>query len=222
MDYHILLVEDDKKLREAIQDYFTAKGCHMTCLAGGAEAVAAMKENEYQAVLLDVMIPRGDGFELCRRIRKSCETPVLFVTAKTEEEDQLKGFALGADDYVTKPFSLPVLYAKVMALINRVEGTVVDSIIHSGGVSLDLQTMEAWVNGNKLELPPRELKLLHFLMMHKNRIFSREQLLDRLWGPDFVGGERVVDSHVRKLRKALGESGNFIRTVQKMGYKWEA
>ena len=171
----------------------------------------------YHLILLDVMIPGVNGFDVCRRIRKDCDVPVIFITARVMEEDMLNGYALGADDYVTKPFSLPVLYAKAMALTGRVQG--INAFVELGGLKADIRSRSVQKGGEIIPLPPKEYEMLLFLMQNPGRVYSREQLLIRFWGYDFDGNERVVDNHIKKLRKAIGSCGCTIETVRKFGYR---
>ena len=156
------------------------------------------------------MIPGVNGFDVCRRIRKDCDVPVIFITARVMEEDMLNGYALGADDYVTKPFSLPVLYAKAMALTGRVQG--INAFVELGGLKADIRSRSVQKGGEIIPLPPKEYEMLLFLMQNPGRVYSREQLLIRFWGYDFDGNERVVDNHIKKLRKAIGSCGCTIET----------
>ncbi|MDF2540915.1 MAG: response regulator transcription factor [Herbinix sp.] len=221
MTNQILLVEDDLKLQEIVSDYFISKGCDITCVSGGIDAMNVISQHEFHLILLDIMLPRGNGYDVCKEIRKTRDIPIIFVTAKSEEEDQLNGFSLGADDYVIKPFSLPVLYAKVIALINRTHGQVLSPNVKVGNIEVDINQRILYIHNKKVVVPPKEYDLLLFLIMNKTRIFTREQLLIRFWGYDFDGSDRVVDSHIKKLRKALGPCASYIKTILKVGYKLE-
>lgn len=217
----LLMIEDDRLLQEVVTDYFESKGWQADTAGDGETALEKMEVSHYHLLLLDVMLPGMNGFTVCRRIREKSDVPVIFITARVLEEDELNGYAMGADDYVTKPFSLPVLYAKAMALMGRVRGRQPDRRIRCGKVEVDIRTREVWVQGKLCSLPPKEYDILLFFMENPNRIFSREQLLIRFWGYDFDGNERVVDNHIKKLRKALGDCGCMIRTVRKSGYRME-
>lgn len=215
----ILLAEDDRRLQTIIRDYFQAKGQAVVC-ADGEQALAAFGQEVFDAVLLDVMMPRLDGFAAGQALRRQSQVPILFLTARVQEEDQLRGFALGADDYITKPFSLPVLYAKVEALVRRANGQT-DDILTAGRVQVDTAKRQAFVDGRPISLAPKVYDLLLCLLRQKGRIFSREQLLDGVWGLDHDGSDRVVDNHIKKLRKALGPCAGYIRTVTGIGYGLE-
>ena len=222
MTYRILLVEDDAQIREIIEDCFSAGGEGMLTLVtagdGRTGAVLAAR-SEFDLVMLDIMLPGTDGFTLCREIRRHSDVPVLFLTARSREEDVLHGYALGCDDYIVKPFSPAALRAKVLALLRRSKGTVTGQVLVCGAIRLELRTMSVTVGDRPVMLPPKEMALLQFLMEHKNWVVTREMLLDRIWGMDFLGSDRVVDTHIKKLRRALGSAGGQIRTVVSMGYK---
>lgn len=217
MELRLLIVEDDRLIAEAAADYFTGKGWFVQTTEDGLQALELLKVRCFHLVLLDVMISGLDGFNVCRQIRKDCDVPIIFITAHVLEEDKLNGYSLGADDYVTKPFSLPVLYAKAMALTGRVQG--INSAAELAGLKIDVRSHKVFKNGELLPLPPKEYEMLLFFMQNPGRIFSREQLLIRFWGYDFDGNERVVDNHIKKLRKAVGSCGCTIETVRKFGYR---
>lgn len=221
MGMRILIVEDDRLLAEAVNDYFSAKGWQAEEAHDGNSALEMAVSGSWQMILLDVMLPGMDGFSVCRRIRETSDVPVFFITARVLEEDELNGYAVGADDYVTKPFSLPVLYAKVMAMMGRIRGERPEDRIQRGNVEVDLQTRKVFVCGKEQSLPPKEFEILLFFLENLNRTFTRAQLLIRFWGYDFDGNERVVDNHIKKLRKALAGSSCVIRTVRKTGYRME-
>lgn len=221
MEWKLLIVEDDPLMQEAAADYFTGKGWRVTSADNGEDALELLSQNSFHLVLLDVMMPGMNGFSVCREIRKNSDVPVIFITARVMEEDELNGYSLGADDYVTKPFSLPVLHAKAEALLNRISGGSPEKRFRAGTLEVDLHTHEVWNQGRPLCLPPREYELLVFFLENPGRIYSREQLLIRFWGYDFDGNERVVDNHIKKLRKAIGVCGCAIQTVRKSGYRME-
>lgn len=216
----LLLAEDDRRLQVIISDYFKAKGQSVVCADDGEQALAMFGQGDYDAVLLDVMMPRLDGFAAGQALRRQSQVPILFLTARVQEEDQLQGFALGADDYITKPFSLPILYAKVEALVRRANGQT-DGTLAAGRVRMDTAKRQAFVDGQLIALTPKMYDLLLCLLRQKGRIFSREQLLDGIWGLDHDGSDRVVDNHIKKLRKALGPCAGYICTVTGVGYGLE-
>jgi DNA-binding response OmpR family regulator len=224
MVFKLLLVEDDAEIREIITDYFREKSdgtINIDTAETGDEGLDKYLEAEYDLVLLDVMLPEIDGFAICRELRKNSDVPIIFITARHQENDRLYGYHLGCDDYIAKPFSLAELYAKVMALLKRARGMVIDEVMTVGRIKLDPYRCTVFVNEAEVILAPLEFGLLKILMENQGKAVSRESLLLRLWGYDFDGNDRVVDNHVRKLRKALGNSAAQIKTVFKMGYKLE-
>ena len=221
MELRLLIVEDDRLLAEAVSDYFTAKGWKTKIVYNGKDAAERAVNGSWQMILLDVMLPGQDGFSVCRKIREQTDTPIFFITARVMEEDELNGYAAGADDYITKPFSLPVLYAKVMAMTGRVRGSSLADLVVKGSVTVNLRTRSVTVRGLDCPLAPKEYEMLLLFLKNPNRIFTREQLLVRLWGYDFEGNERVVDNHIKKLRKALEGSTCQIHTVRNAGYRME-
>ena len=200
MNHKILIVEDEPKLREVLCDFFSSKGEDPFEAQDGMEALALIEEQEFDAVLLDIMMPKLDGLSVCRAVRKNNDVPIVFLTALSDEEDKLMGYELGADDYVTKPFTMSVLYAKLMALIKRNQRNV--------------------LAGDRT-LTPKEFALLRCLMQNKNMVMSREQLLIKCWGYDYDGESRAVDTHIKRLREKLGDAADCIKTVIKAGYRLE-
>lgn len=220
----ILLAEDERDMREVLCDYFTAKsGGELTMISApdGNTALHLIETQPFDLLLLDIMLPGTDGFALCRAAREQGEAPVLFVTAREDEQDKLHGYGLGADDYVVKPFSLAVLYAKVQALLRRVRGLNAGDLLTADGISLDPARGTVTAGGRPINLPPKEFALLRVLMERRNRVLTRDELLNLAWGWDFDGSDRVVDSHIKKLRRALGTHADCIKTVVKRGYKLE-
>ena len=221
MKLKILIVEDDLLLAEAVSDFFEGKGWEAEQVHDGMTAVEKTEAASYQMILLDVMLPGMNGFEVCRKIRQNSDIPIFFITARVLEEDELAGYAAGADDYITKPFSLPVLYAKIMAMMARLRGGRPMEKLKKGEVEMDLRTGQVMISGQKCSLPPKEYELLRFFLENPDRIFTRDQLLTRFWGYDFEGNERVVDNHIKKLRRFLQGSRCMIQTVRKTGYRME-
>lgn len=228
MEYSILLAEDDPQIREIITDYFSEKdggSLHLVCAPDGTAALELLRTQSFDLVMLDVMMPEIDGFSLCRELRASkngataADVPLLFLTARAREEDLLYGYALGCDDYIVKPFRLAELYAKCGALLRRATGALLNAELVCGGIRMNLHTLAVTANGNPVELAPKEFAVLRFLMEHKNWVISRDLLLDRVWGADYFGSDRVVDNHIKKLRRALGDAGAQIRTVISKGYR---
>ena len=219
MDYKILIVEDEKSLREVLCDFFLSRGDQPMAASNGMEALEYLEEGEFDAVLLDIMMPELDGFGVCRAVRRNRDVPIIFLTALSDEDDKLKGYELGADDYVTKPFSMLVLYAKVSALIKRRRGNMLTSdVLEAGPLTLRISSRKAYAAGTELSLTPKEYTLLECLIRNRNMVLSREQLLVKCWGYDYDGDVRAVDTHIRRLREKLGDYADLIKTVVKAGY----
>lgn len=217
--YNLLIAEDEPKQRLIIRDYFQKRDFHVTEAANGTEALEQVKKREFDIVLLDVMMPGLDGFSVCRAIRREKDMPVIFLTARIAEEDQLAGYQAQADDYVTKPFSLPVLHAKVCALLHRQKGDFSHrNRLSCGEILVDTDTRTVTAEGQEIPLTPKVYALLVYLMSNKNRILTREQILDRVWGQDVFCYDRVVDTTIKKLRKALGNQAGCIQTIIGVGY----
>ncbi len=222
MKSKILIVEDEAKLREVLCDYFISKGDQPFEAPNGVCALELLQEYEFDAVLLDIMMPGLDGLSVCRAVRRENDVPIIFLTALSDEEDKLLGYELGADDYVTKPFSLSVLYAKVMALIKRNQRKVLaGDRMESGGVTLEQSTRRVFAGKREVALTPKEFALLRCLMENRGLVLSREQLLVKCWGYDYEGESRAVDTHIKRLREKLGDYAGSIKTVIKAGYRWE-
>ena len=222
--YRILLVEDDKNIQNLISNYFTKKekeNFSVDIASDGQTGLEKAYENNYDLLLLDVMLPGVDGFEICREMRKSSDDPIMFITARSDESDILNGYAIGCDDYVVKPFPLPVLYEKANALIKRSKGLVRSKIFTTGDLSLNPNNGMVISSGAEVRLTAREYGILKVLIENKGRIISREQLMDMVWGYNSGTDERVLDTHMRNLRKALGANGKLIKTVIRRGYRIE-
>lgn len=220
--YRILIAEDEPRLLAVLCDYFRSRGDEPVPASDGAQALEIAREQEFDGVLLDIMMPRLDGLSVCRAIRRSSDLPIIFLTALSDEEDKLIGYELGADDYITKPFSMAVLYAKLTALINRSRGSIrTGNRLSAGTIELELSSRQVWVDGSSVALTPKEYALLECLMRNKNMVLSREQLLVKCWGYDYEGEARAVDTHIRRLRDKLGSAATLIKTVIKAGYVLE-
>ena len=220
----ILLAEDERDMREVLCDYFTAKsGGELTMISApdGNTALHLIETQPFDLLLLDIMLPGTDGFALCRAAREQGDAPVLFVTAREDEQDKLYGYDQGADEYVVKPFSLAVLYAKAQALLRRSRGMTAAEVLRAGALELNPARGTVTADGQRIDLPPKEFALLRALMERKNRVLTRDELLDLAWGWDYDGTDRVIDGHIKKLRRALGKHADCIKTVVKRGYKLE-
>ena len=222
MQQTILIAEDEPRLLAVLCDYFRSRGDLPIPAKDGLEALALTEDGEFDAVVLDIMMPGLDGLSVCRALRRKSDVPIIFLTALSDEDDKLMGYALGADDYITKPFSMAVLYAKVTALVNRSRGNVLTSDqLTAGSIRLVLSSQTVCVDGEPVALTPKEYSLLLCLLRSRNTVMSREQLLVKCWGYDYEGEARAVDTHIRRLREKLGDAGSMIKTVIKAGYKLE-
>lgn len=215
----ILLAEDNDNLRELITDFLSGHGFEVDAAADGEEAWEAIQTNSYQLILLDVMMPGMDGFTLCRKIRERESVPVLFLTARVLEEDQLRGYKLGADDYILKPFSLRVLLAKCQAVLERYRCGMQSG--RQSGLWKNEERQQFFCDGQPVELQSLDYRLLSYFFQNPDRILTREQIILKLWGYEYAGNDRAVDTHVKNVRKALGSYGNCIRTIVKKGYVFD-
>jgi DNA-binding response OmpR family regulator len=222
--YKILLVEDDPNIQEMICDYFSQKSLgklKIDSAYDGETGVELAYETSYDLLMLDVMLPELDGFEICREVRRESDVPIMFITARAAQEDMLRGYALGCDDYIVKPFPLPVLYEKVRALIKRSKGLIRSPLLRSGTLSLNPNNGVVISSGGELSLTAKEYALLKILLENKGAVVTRNALVKALWGYDTDIDERALDSHIKNLRKSLGENAGLIKTVVKRGYKLE-
>lgn len=216
---NILVVEDDQDIQELLREFLREAGYAVTVAGDGVEAIDLFAKKQYDIILLDIMLPKIDGFGVCELIRRQSQVPIIMLTALGGEEEQIRGFDLQVDDYIIKPFSMPILIRKIAAVLRRSgqrqeEGL---GIIAYQNLVLDLDNYSATVGGTAYELTQREFEVLRELLTHQGRILTRQNLLDRLWRYDFYGDERVVDTHIKNLRKKLGI--DFIQTVRGVGYK---
>lgn len=217
----ILIVEDAKELLSLVADFFESKGSFdVDTASDGDTALNLIGSNDYDIAILDIMLPGASGFDVCKALRSKSKCPIVFLTALANESNILKGYEIGADEYMVKPFSLKVLYAKCLALLNRTDtGLQKDIVIECSGIRLYPLRMEVEAEGRKIVLAPKEYFLLKVLMENKGMVLGRERLLDLVWGIGFDGSDRVVDNHIKKLRKNLGKPGEAIKTVIGGGYK---
>ena len=221
----ILVVDDEAGIREMIKEYFAPEGYIIDQAANGIEALELFAKSRYSLVILDIMMPKMDGWTVCREIRKSSQTPVIMLSARGEEYDKLFGFELGVDDYMVKPFSPRELLARSRAVIRRSQSPGQKSIkntVEFDGLKINFDSRNVTINGKPVTLTPKEYELLSFFAENSSRVFSRQQLLSEVWGYDFFGDVRTVDTHIKMLRESLGEYRKFIVTVWGTGYKFEA
>lgn len=217
----ILVVEDEDILREVITDYLTEDGYQVLEAADGEKALELFQANSVDLVILDIVLPRVDGWSVCRRIRKNSGIPIIILTARSDEDDSLMGYELGADDYLIKPYSPRVLMAKVKRFLEKYSGTADGMLVSAGGVSINMGSRLVSVDGNPINLTHTEFEILAYLMQNKGIVITREQLISKIWGYDFYGDEKTVNSHIRNLRAKLGSKGSRIVTVIRSGYKFE-
>lgn len=214
---NILIVEDEPDIQELLRAYLRDAGYRTAVAGDGVEALSLFAQQTFDLILLDLMLPKVDGFGVCELIRQQSPVPILMLTALDGEQEQLRGFGLNIDDYVTKPFSMPVLLEKLRVILRRSGSAAAQSCVRYRDVLLKLDEREALLSGRPLELTAREFDLLHTLLAVPGRVFTREMLLSRLWGYDFYGDDRVVDSHIKNLRRKLGR--DYIETVRGLGYR---
>ncbi len=219
----ILIVDDEEKIREVIKEYAEFEGHTVSQAEDGMEAVAMCRAEDFDLVVMDVMMPRLDGFSACKEIRKYKDIPVLMLSARGEEYDKLFGFEMGIDDYVVKPFSPKEVMARINVIINRhkAAGRNEKGIEEFGGLKVDAAGRNVYVDGVKAEMTPKEYELLFYFVKNKNIALSREKLLTDVWGFDFYGEDRTVDAHVKMLRNSLGPYRDYIVTLRGLGYKFE-
>lgn len=221
--YRVLIVEDDRQIREVIGDYFGRRDQIALDFAGDGNMGLSKILNElYDLIVLDIMMPGLDGFELCKIIRKRSTVPVVFLTGRVREEDVLYGYELGADDYIVKPFSIAILYSKLLALLERSTSEVIKhKVLKSGQITLDPERFEVKVSGEVIDLPPKEYQILKYMMEHPGTAITRKLLLAVAWGDDMFITERVIDNRVKNLRKKLKKEGARIRTLIGVGYRFD-
>ncbi len=218
----VLVVDDEDRMRKLVRDFLVRKDFTVLEAKDGEEALDVFYDNQDIAlILLDVMMPKVDGWQVCREIRSQSKVPIIMLTAKSEEHDELLGFELGVDEYISKPFSPKILTARVEAILRRTNPELSESILECGDVSLDRNAHVVKVAGEEIELSLKEFELLEYFMQNKGIALSREKILNNVWNYDYYGDPRTVDTHVKKLRSKLGESRGLIKTIQGMGYKFE-
>ena len=218
----VLIADDEIRMRRVIADYLAAKGYKTVEAANGSEAVLVCRRMPIDLVLLDVMMPQMDGFEACRIIREHSAVPIIMLTARGEENDELQGFSLGADEYIAKPFSLRNLAARIEAVLRRGEAPSPEGAIRAADdLRVDTVAREVTVAGAPIELTYTEFELLVFLMQNAGIALSRDRILDSVWRYDYYGDARTVDTHIKKLRQKLGDCGNYIKTIRGIGYKFD-
>ncbi len=228
--YHILVVDDEEMIRRLIGKYAAFEGHEVTEAADGMQAVNLCRQQSFDIVIIDIMMPELDGFSACREIRKFSDVPIIMLSARGEEYDKINGFELGIDDYVVKPFSPKELMLRVDAVMKRVRKTVEttpqppvsqNEIVELGGLKADLTARIVWLDGVRADLSPKEYDLLFYMLRHQNVALTREKLLSDVWGYDYFGDDRTLDTHIKLLRRSLGRYADYIVTLRSVGYRFD-
>ena len=219
----ILIVEDEKHLNDLLYDYVLDKYEYAVIdqVFDGFEALIQVQENEYDLLLLDVMLPNVDGFEICKKLREKSDTPVIMLSALSDEENQIKGYDLGIDEFVSKPYSPKIVMKKIEAILSRYNEEVIEDFKVYGIIKYNIDKHQVFVENNEVQMNKKEWDLFKTFINNKGRLFSRDHLLNKVWGYDYFGEERTVDTHIKRLRKKLGNASTYIKTVFKEGYKFE-
>ena len=218
----IMVVDDESRMRKLVRDFLVREGYKVIEAADSEEAVDLFYENRDVAlIILDVMMPKMDGWQTCREIREESKVPIIMLTAKGDEQDELKGFELGVDEYISKPFSPKILVARVEAILRRSGKVEEEELLSAGGIEINKTAHEVSVDGKKIELSFKEFELLSYFLENQGIALSREKILNHVWNYDYFGDARTIDTHVKKLRSKLGEKGEMIHTIWGMGYKFE-
>ena len=217
----ILVVDDEARMRKLVKDFLVNKGFSVIEAANGEEAVDIFfAQKDIALILLDVMMPKMDGWEVLKTIRKYSQMPVMMLTARSEERDELQGFALGVDEYISKPFSPKILVARVDAILRR-SNAAASEVLDVGGIRIDKSAHQVTIDGKEIELSYKEFELLAYFVENQGIALSREKILNNVWNYDYFGDARTIDTHVKKLRSKMGEKGEYIKTIWGMGYKFE-
>lgn len=218
----ILVVDDESRMRKPVKDFLTKKNFQVLEAGNGEEAMDIFyEEKDIALIILDVMMPKMDGWEVCREIRKNSKVPIIMLTARSDERDELLGFDLGVDEYISKPFSPKILVARVEAILRRTGQNNPEDVISAGGIVIDKAAHLATVDGKPMELSFKEFELLTYFLENQGIALSREKILNSVWNYDYFGDARTIDTHVKKLRSKMGDKGEYIKTVWGMGYKFE-
>ena len=218
----ILVVDDEARMRKLVKDFLTNKGFAVIEAGDGEEAVDVFfAQKDIALVLLDVMMPKMDGWQVCREIRETSKVPIIMLTARSEERDELQGFELGVDEYISKPFSPKILVARVNAILRRTLGNTAGDVIEAGDIKIDKAAHIVKINDKMIDLSYKEFELLSYFVENQGIALSREKILNNVWNYDYFGDARTIDTHVKKLRSKLGDRGEYIKTIWGMGYKFE-
>ena len=218
----VMVVDDESRMRKLVKDFLGREGYQVLEAGDGMEAMEVFyDEKDIALIILDVMMPKMDGWQVCREIRQYSKVPIIMLTAKSDEKDELQGFDLGVDEYITKPFSPKILVARVEAILRRSNVLAADDTMEAGGIELNKAAHEVLIDGKSVELSYKEFELLAYFMSNQGVALSRERILNNVWNYDYFGDARTIDTHVKKLRSKLGAKGEYIKTIWGMGYKFE-
>ena len=218
----ILVVDDESRMRKSVKDFLTRAGYQVLEAGDGMEAMDLFYEDKDIAlIILDVMMPKMDGWQVCREVREHSKVPIIMLTARSEERDELQGFELGVDEYISKPFSPKILVARVGAILRRINGTDMSDILDAGGIKIDKAAHSVMIDDKPIDLSYKEFELLTYFVENQGIALSREKILNNVWNYDYFGDARTIDTHVKKLRSKLGDKGEYIKTIWGMGYKFE-
>ncbi|MDR0922996.1 MAG: response regulator transcription factor [Hungatella sp.] len=217
----ILVVDDEARMRKLVKDFLSVKGFSVVEASNGEEAVDIFfEQKDIVLIILDVMMPKMDGWETCKTIRKYSQVPIIMLTARSEERDELQGFDLGVDEYISKPFSPKILVARVDAILRRSNAVAADTV-EIGGICIDKAAHQVTIDGKDIDLSYKEFELLAYFLENQGIALSREKILNNVWNYDYFGDARTIDTHVKKLRNKMGDKGDYIKTIWGMGYKFE-
>ena len=218
----ILVVDDESRMRKLVKDFLTRAGYQVLEAGDGMEAMDLFYEDKnIDLIILDVMMPKMDGWQVCREVREHSKVPIIMLTARSEERDELQGFELGVDEYISKPFSPKILVARVGAILRRINGTDMSDILDAGGIKIDKAAHSVMIDDKPIDLSYKEFELLTYFVENQGIALSREKILNNVWNYDYFGDARTIDTHVKKLRSKLGDKGEYIKTIWGMGYKFE-
>lgn len=218
----ILVVDDESRMRKLVRDFLIHKDFQVVEAGDGEEAIDIFFANkDISLVILDVMMPKMDGWQVCKEIRQYSKVPIIMLTAKSDERDELLGYELGVDEYITKPFSPKILVARVEAVLRRTNNLQTDSVLKAGGIEMDVNAHMVKIDGEAIELSYKEFELLHYFVVNEGVALSREKILNNVWNYDYFGDARTIDTHVKKLRSKMKDKGEYIKTIWGMGYKFE-
>ena len=218
----ILVVDDESRMRKLVRDFLVKKDFEVMEAADGSEALDLFYENrDIALIILDVMMPKIDGWEVCREIRSQSKVPIIMLTARADERDELLGFELGVDEYISKPFSPKILVARVEAILRRTSALGMDDVLEAGAIRIDKAAHQVIIDGQPVELSFKEFELLTYFVENQGIALSREKILNSVWNYDYFGDARTIDAHVKKLRSKMGDKGDYIKTIWGMGYKFE-